>query len=597
MNQKGQDKFNFFVPASISKSGPNGELSIKGIASSQAEDSDGEFLDPSGFDFQPLLKTGYFNWNHQAQKSPGAILGRPTSAHITANNEFYVEGVLYKGLEDAQKLYDLAVVLENEDPTRRLGFSIEGTATERDPVNPKRVRKARITGIAITHCPKNPNTLLSIMKGEYSEPFVDVEEVESEELEKSHDITVLCQHYLDCGKKEVDETSIRDFLKEQYPGCDSDDILVKDMCSSLSKSMGVTNMPAPESVEGKPKSMVESDKVDFHLMAPGEIKSLTKAQVFTEIYNQITTDPELAREVYGVIEQIKQNMSQPEITTETLKKAMEILNLAKTTETNVVEKTEIVKSEVNNTPTTQSDFINKQVNNLIKGLVEKGFSKEEIEEDLVEKGITVELYTQSIDTLLEKAEKELQVNQLSKSVIEEIVNLNKASVDELGESLSGQFTQGIGQVVELVKSQNQLLSAQSTLLKSQSLQNEDLQKALDESQEKLDTLQKSLNETKIRVEKVEKEPLPIKSYTGTKHVEKFEGALEKSEDGMTTYSLSNRKDREYLSKAMFERVVELRSAGQDYSLLEKAIGDLEIAKSFPNSALPTLHSMGIKVIQ
>lgn len=176
-------KFNFFVPAEFTKSGETGEMVISGVCSSKTEDTDGETLDPAGFDFAPLLEKGYFNWNHQANKTSSAILGRPTSAKvINGGQDFFVEGKLYKGLEEARAVYNLAKTLENEDPTRRLGFSIEGHATDRDPINPKRIRKATITGIAITHCPKNANTLLNIMKGEYQEPFVEVKELEEVEV-------------------------------------------------------------------------------------------------------------------------------------------------------------------------------------------------------------------------------------------------------------------------------------------------------------------------------------------------------------------------------------------------------------------------------
>ena len=61
-----------------------------------------------------------------------------------------------------------------------MGFSIEGQAIERDVLNPKRVLKARITGVAITQCPKNPNTLMNIIKGEYADEFVEGQEEENE---------------------------------------------------------------------------------------------------------------------------------------------------------------------------------------------------------------------------------------------------------------------------------------------------------------------------------------------------------------------------------------------------------------------------------
>lgn len=292
-------KFNFFIPADFSKSGENGEMKISGICSSKTEDTDGETLDPSGFDFSPLLEKGYFNWNHQANKSADAIIGRPTEAKVVnGGNDLWVGGVLYKGSEQARAVYNLAKTLEAEDPTRRLGFSIEGHATDRDPINPKRIRKAVISHIAITHCPKNSNTLLTIMKGEYSEPFVEVEEIKSEvevptdTIEKSRTPGAkdrskrksIDHHYNELSKLQKTK-EFKDYLKshdydedernpedweEDSKGYDEGHITHKLLAhykhivgddSELDKSMDTSNTPLPESVDGKPKSMVEDDKI------------------------------------------------------------------------------------------------------------------------------------------------------------------------------------------------------------------------------------------------------------------------------------------------------------------------------------------------
>ena len=73
------NNFNFWCPVEISKAiDPNtGEeqMLLGGIASTADEDSDGEFLDPKGFDIKPLLKSGMVNWHHQAKTCPGTIVG------------------------------------------------------------------------------------------------------------------------------------------------------------------------------------------------------------------------------------------------------------------------------------------------------------------------------------------------------------------------------------------------------------------------------------------------------------------------------------------------------------------------------------------
>ena len=155
------NKFNFFVPLQKGEEakGSNYLMKIKGVASSKSVDSDGETLDPSGFDFSDFLKTGMINWNHNSTRSSTAICGKPTAARvINSGKDFYVEGVLFNNAE-GRAVADLIKVLANE-PDRQLGWSIEGQAIERHPMYPKRITKARISGIALTHCPKNKTPLL-----------------------------------------------------------------------------------------------------------------------------------------------------------------------------------------------------------------------------------------------------------------------------------------------------------------------------------------------------------------------------------------------------------------------------------------------------
>lgn len=139
-------------------------MKFKGVASTADEDSQGEILDPNGFDFQPFLENGYINFHHQASKDPLANIGEPTKAYVK-DNKFHIEGDLYSDNPIAQKVYQFANILSKNSKTRRLGLSIEGKAVEHDPTNPKKITKSIITGCAITHSPINKNTLMDIVKG------------------------------------------------------------------------------------------------------------------------------------------------------------------------------------------------------------------------------------------------------------------------------------------------------------------------------------------------------------------------------------------------------------------------------------------------
>ena len=161
------NKFRFWVPANIEKAtDKDGKKIMKlgGIASCSAEDSDGEELITDGFDISYLKSCGTINWHHQSKNSPAAIIGEPTKAEIRKDGLF-VEATLYPDSKIAREVYELAEVLEKNSKTRRLGFSVEGTALARDPNNQKKIIKAAITAVAVTHQPKNPKTLAEIIKG------------------------------------------------------------------------------------------------------------------------------------------------------------------------------------------------------------------------------------------------------------------------------------------------------------------------------------------------------------------------------------------------------------------------------------------------
>jgi len=177
----------FWVPIEFSKAkNEKGEevMKIGGIASTNAKDSDGEFLDPNGFDVSYFKKSGFLNWHHQTKNDPNAIIGEPTEAKITKDG-LYIEGFLYKDNDLAKSVYNMAKVLQKNSSTRRLGFSIEGKALERDPLNDKIVKKAAITGCAITFSPKNPKTYLDIIKGNIEDDYTPEYDEETIMLTKS----------------------------------------------------------------------------------------------------------------------------------------------------------------------------------------------------------------------------------------------------------------------------------------------------------------------------------------------------------------------------------------------------------------------------
>ena len=190
-----ENRFNFWFPIEKAQEiidPDTGEVRmlLGGIASTADEDSDGEFLDPKGFDIEPLLKSGMVNWHHQAKDQPATIIGEPTKAEIRSDG-LYVETELYPSSKIAQEVWQLAQILEKDSKTRRLGYSVEGKVLKRkseDKNSPdyKKIQKALITGVAITHQPKNPKTFVNIIKGDVDddEAEEDIENTEKQDNDK-----------------------------------------------------------------------------------------------------------------------------------------------------------------------------------------------------------------------------------------------------------------------------------------------------------------------------------------------------------------------------------------------------------------------------
>lgn len=606
-------KFNFFVPAKFEKSGEDGEMKISGICSSSVEDTDGETLEPSGFDFQPLLEKGYYNWNHQASKDPGAILGRPVSATIiNGGKDFYTEGFLYKGLPQAKDLYQLAKTLEKEDPSRKLGFSIEGQAIQRDPINPKRITKARITGIAITHCPKNPNTLLNIIKGEYQDSFIE-EQVEEINTEKGgegskggniightksgkpiyaiknarHEAKYTSQDHNDAAYAHLDHASKlhKEGKEDQADRHNSmfDEHMGtyrhKRRQEEIDKSISTENVPMPESIDGVKKQI------------------LTKSQIYISIFDTYTKDIEKSEQIYNFITNVSQKLfNMADITKETLEKAFQLLDssIEKGEKTNLSgeekkpedydKKDEILKSSEETTTTTtikdesekdddgdeDNDEVEKACMVEAKQRLEKGGKRGEIIDDLVEKGYSLEMSQGCVDRCISEmnAKKDggdiTTHSSLQKS---EEINISK-SLDEININLDQKFS-ALGQILKSQIESNDLIKSENKQLK-----------------EDINSLQKSLDA-------LSKSPFPTKSVRDVRVLERFE----KSEDRKQNISLSDSSQRKHLVDSLFNQVSIYKSQNRDYSTLEKAIMDIEISKSVDNNSLQLIGSLGFTVSQ
>jgi hypothetical protein len=271
-------------------------MKIKGVASTAALDSDQEVLEPSGFVLDKFLKSGFINYNHKSGNDPAALIGEPTKAYIE-KNELHIEGLLYPDNPIAKSVYQMAQVLEKNSETRRLGYSIEGKVMATNPNDKKHITKAKITGLAITPTPKNPKTLMELMKGEQDQ-FTDFtySDTDYSELEKAIEA--------DGG-----DTGYEDTKKESVEGSKSN----------------------------KKKKKIKNLEIDSVNMS----KALSQGEIYVEILGSVTKDIKKAKQIYSLVEKIS-SMENINITQETIQKAHEILALADGSAETQLEKSESV---------------------------------------------------------------------------------------------------------------------------------------------------------------------------------------------------------------------------------------------------------------
>lgn len=170
-------RFRYHVPVSTFEKAdaPEGERRrIGGILSTETRDADGEVILQDGLNFTSFLNDGWFNENHNGR--PQAVLGYPDAVQkfdagqVLPNGEIaqtkltWGEGYLIPGYKPADDIWELSQSLAKNNMKRKLAFSIEGAVTKRDMRDRKLVLAADVDHVAITHCPKNRDSILVAMQ-------------------------------------------------------------------------------------------------------------------------------------------------------------------------------------------------------------------------------------------------------------------------------------------------------------------------------------------------------------------------------------------------------------------------------------------------
>lgn len=129
---------------------------LRGYATTPDLDLQDDIVDPNGIDISHFLEHGYINYEHHQGNE--YIIGAPTKeSHVDPSVGLYVEAKLYKSNPYAKSIWDLANNIAKSGITRKLGFSIEGFAKQRDKNDPRIIKSTYITNVAVTTNPANPN--------------------------------------------------------------------------------------------------------------------------------------------------------------------------------------------------------------------------------------------------------------------------------------------------------------------------------------------------------------------------------------------------------------------------------------------------------
>ena len=177
--------FKFFLPVDIAKSNDSEDKRlIRGYASTSAEDRQGESLVQKGLDISDFINHGYFNYDHDNS----VILGYPIADKCQVdNNGLWVEGELFKGVPEADRIWNLAIAIKKSNAPRNVGFSVEGKVLQREG---GRILKAKIYNVAITTNPVNTTcsweAVVKSFKNEDELHFNDVSDI-SKALEAGHE--------------------------------------------------------------------------------------------------------------------------------------------------------------------------------------------------------------------------------------------------------------------------------------------------------------------------------------------------------------------------------------------------------------------------
>lgn len=181
--------FELPIEMELRKSSGGDRRIVRGYASTESMDQDGEIVLQSGIDFGPLLKSGYLNYDHYAKclkcghihalsKCPSCgvvkgakmpiIIGYPTRAEIR-DKGLWVEGELLKPTGEttseqtrlADEMWELGLAFQKSGGKRALAYSVEGGVLQRKG---NKIVKSVVCNLAVTHKPVNEDATIELFR-------------------------------------------------------------------------------------------------------------------------------------------------------------------------------------------------------------------------------------------------------------------------------------------------------------------------------------------------------------------------------------------------------------------------------------------------
>lgn len=311
----------------------NAVMKFAGFASTKREDTDGESLDPANFDVSYLKERGVINYNHN--KNPDSIIGEPTKVEIKPEG-LWIESTLYPDSQLAKSVYKLGQTLQKHSKKRRLGYSIEGQATERDPDDPSKVLAARITGCAITMSPKNCDSLIDIVKGHISE-IPESSKTSENSIEEISDLIKSIStekiNIVDVTRKDGMRVTINDDYEVKIEkALEAGEITGRDTTNSTVDSGAPLKTESVDGVKNnisKKKKVKKDDDEDQEDSDGGE-EFLEKSEIFEKIFQAFPgIGFEKAEKIFSTLNNLTMKSDKTKVTDKLLKASLDNLKLKK----------------------------------------------------------------------------------------------------------------------------------------------------------------------------------------------------------------------------------------------------------------------------